>query len=57
MPFDERFTKDYHALAYMGLARIAKRAGEVDMMKAYAKKASKMAEYKSTLAEAKAFLK
>lgn len=57
MPFDERFTKDYHALAYMGLARIAKRAGEADEMKEYAKKASKMAEYKSTLAEAKAMLK
>ena len=57
MPFDERFTKDYHALAYMGLARIAKRAGENDKMKEYAKKASKMAEYKSTLAEAKAILK
>ena len=57
MPFDERFTKDYHALAYMGLARIAKRSGEVDNMKEYAKKAAKMAEYKSTLAEAKAILK
>ena len=57
LPFDERFTKDYHALAYMGLARIAKRAGEADKMKEYAKKASKMAEYKSTLAEAKAILK
>ena len=57
LPFDERFTKDYHALAYMGLARIAKRAGETDKMKEYAKKASKMAEYKSTLAEAKALLK
>jgi tetratricopeptide (TPR) repeat protein len=57
IPFDERFTKDYHALAYMSLARIAKRAGEADKMKEYAKKASKMAEYKSTLAEAKAILK
>lgn len=57
MPFDERFTKDYHALAYMGLARIAKRVGDTDKMKEYAKKASKMAEYKSTLAEAKAMLK
>ena len=57
MPFDERFTKDYHALAYMGLARIAKRAGETEKMKEYAKKASKMAEYKATLAEAKAILK
>ena len=57
MPFDERITKDYHALAYLGLARIAKREGETDKMKEYAKKAIKMAEYKSTLAEAKAILK
>ncbi len=57
LPFDERFTKDYHALAYMGLARIAKRAGQTDKVKEYAKKASKLAEYKSTLAEAKAILK
>ena len=57
MPFDERFTKDYHALAYMGLARISKRSGEIDKMKEYAKRASKMAEYKSTLAEAKSILK
>jgi hypothetical protein len=57
MPFDERLTKDYHALAYLGLARIAKRAGAVNNMKEYAKKAVKMAEYKSTLAEVKALLK
>ena len=57
LPFDERFTKDYHALAYMGLARIAKRTGDVDKMKEYAKTAIKLAEYKSTLAEAKAMLK
>jgi len=57
MPFDERLTKDYHALAYMGLARIARRAGELSSMKDYAKKALKMAEYKSTIAEVKAMLK
>ena len=57
MPYDERFTKDYHALAYMGLARIAKRAGDLEKVKEYAKKAGKIAEYKSTLAEVKAMLK
>lgn len=57
MPYDERFTKDYHAVAYLSLARIAKRAGQPDKMKEYAKKASKLAEYKSTLAEAKSLLK
>ena len=57
MPYDERFTKDYHGLAYMALARIAKRDGQYDKMKEYAKKALKIAEYKSTIAEAKAILK
>lgn len=56
MPFDERFTKDYHGLAYLALARIAKRGGQHSKMKEYAKKASKLAEYKSTIAEAKAIL-
>jgi len=56
MPFDERFTKDYHALAYMGLARITERAGEIDKTKEFAQKALKIAEYKSTLAEAKAII-
>ncbi len=56
MPFDERFTKDYHGLAYMALARIAKRAGQYGKMKEYAKKATKFAEYKATLAEARAIL-
>jgi hypothetical protein len=57
MPYDERFTKDYHGLAYLALARIAKRDGQYDKMKEYAKKALKIAEYKSTIAEAKAILK
>lgn len=56
MPYDERFTKDYHGLAYVALARIAKRAGQANKVKEYAKKAIKMAEYKSTVAEAKALL-
>lgn len=56
MPYDERFTKDFHGLAYMALARIAKRAGQQSKVKEYAKKASKLAEYKATLAEAKAIL-
>ncbi len=57
IPYDERFTKDYHALAYMALARIARREGDQAKAKSYAKQASKIAEYKTTLAEAKAFLK
>jgi tetratricopeptide (TPR) repeat protein len=52
MPFDERFTKDYHAMAYLGIARIAKRAGDAPKAKVFAQKAIKMAEYKSTVAEA-----
>lgn len=57
MPYDERFTKDYHALAYMALARIARREGDAGKAKSYAKQAGKIAEYKTTLAEVKAFLK
>ena len=57
MPFEERFTKDYHALAYVALARIAKRIGDATKAKAYAKKAIDIAEYKSTLAEAKTLAK
>ncbi len=57
MPYDERFTKDYHALAYLSLAKIERRKGNQDKAKEYVKKCLKIAEYKSTTAEAKAFLK
>ncbi|MFN8354671.1 MAG: ABC transporter substrate-binding protein [Spirosomataceae bacterium] len=57
MPFDERFTKDYHAFAYCGLARIADRAGDKALAKVYYKKALSLAEYTSTKIEANRYLK
>lgn len=57
MPADERFTEDYHAFAYCGIARIAHRAGDKAKAKEYYKKALSIAEYKFTIAEAKAYLK
>lgn len=57
LPFDERFTEDYHAMAYCGLARIAHRANNKAQAREYYKKALDIAEYKSTIAEAKAYLK
>ena len=57
MTFDERFTKDYHALAYLGLARIYKRQGNKEKTKNYANKALQIAEYKSTIKEAESLLK
>ncbi len=51
----ENYTKEYHAFANAGLARIAARAGNHDLAKAYYKKATELAEYKSTQQEAKAF--
>lgn len=57
MPFDERFTEDYHAMAYCGLGRIAQRANNKAQAREYYKKALDIAEYKATIAEAKAYLK
>ncbi len=56
MPFDERFTKDYHAFAYCGLARIADRAGDKSQAKSYYKKALSLAEYTLTKSEANRYL-
>jgi len=50
-------TKEYHAHAYAGLARIAARAGDKNRARAYYKKVLDTAEYKSSLREARAYLK
>ncbi|GAA4456118.1 hypothetical protein GCM10023189_24870 [Nibrella saemangeumensis] len=57
MPFDVANTKEYHAFAYAGLARIAARAGNRNQAKAYYKKAADMAEYRIIHQEAKAYSK
>lgn len=56
-PTDVRYTQDYHAMAYLGLGRIALREKNKANAKAYLKKAVEMSEYSSTTAEAKKYLK
>jgi tetratricopeptide (TPR) repeat protein len=57
IPLDVRFTKDYHAMAYLGLGRIAIREKQNSQAKAFLKKAIDLSEYKSITAEAKILLK
>jgi tetratricopeptide (TPR) repeat protein len=54
-PHDAQYTKEYHAMAYAGLARIAARAGDKGKAKDYYKKCLGKAEYRSVIKEAKAF--
>lgn len=56
-PYDDEYTKEYHAFAYAGLARIALRAGDRKKAIAYYKKVEELAEYKALIKEAKTFLK
>ena len=55
--YDDEYTKEYHAFAYAGLARIALRAGDRKKAIAYYKKVEELAEYKALIKEAKTFLK
>lgn len=57
LPFDERYTVNYHAMAYAGLARIAIRAKNVKLARQYYIKCNNIAEYEALRAEARAFLK
>jgi len=54
-PHDDQYTKEYYAMAYAGLARIANRAGNKAKAKEYYKKVLEKAEYKSVIREAKGF--
>ncbi|MCE6990450.1 ABC transporter substrate-binding protein [Dyadobacter sp. CY323] len=54
-PHDDQYTKEYHALAYAGLARISARAGNKAKAKDYYKKCLDKAEYRSVIKEAKSF--
>ncbi len=49
------YTKEYHAMAYTGLARIALRSNNRSLAKTYYGKALEVADYKSVQAEAKGF--
>lgn len=57
LPVDDVHTKEFTAHAYSGLARIAARNGDRARAKLMYKKALSSAEYKSTIREAKNYLK
>jgi tetratricopeptide (TPR) repeat protein len=57
IPLDVRYTQDYHAMAYLGLGRIAIREKQNNQAKLYLKKCIELSQYKSVLAEAKSLLK
>lgn len=54
-PFVTPFTKEYHAMAYAGLARIAIRANNRPLAKKQYQKALELSDYKALQREAKAF--
>ena len=56
-PPDARYTSDYHAMAYAGLARLAHQAGKKADARELYTKARKNAEYKRTLDEARRYLR
>lgn len=56
LPLNDQYTGEYQALAYAGLARLARRQGNDSQAKEYYKKCLKTAEYKSTVHEANKFL-
>ncbi|WP_461141615.1 tetratricopeptide repeat protein [Spirosoma pomorum] len=55
LPFNEAYTKEYHAMAYAGLARVAARDNNRNQAKAYYKKVLSVGAYKSLIKEAKAY--
>jgi tetratricopeptide (TPR) repeat protein len=57
LPVDEVFAKEFAAHAYSGLARISAQSGDRNRAKSMYKKVLSMAEYKSTIQEARKYLK
>jgi hypothetical protein len=55
--YDARYSKDYVAFAYAGLARIAHQKGDTKLAREYYKKAQKLTEYESLRREIKEYLK
>lgn len=53
LPVNDAYTKEYHAMAYAGLARIATRANDRNRARQYYKKTLAVAQYKSLIQEAK----
>ena len=56
-PHDEHYTKNYHAMAYAGIARIYNRQNDKVKAKEFYKKCLDIADYKGVEDEAKSFLK
>jgi tetratricopeptide (TPR) repeat protein len=56
-PYDMQYTREYHAMSYAGLARIADRSGNKAKAKEYYKKCLEITEYVSLKREAKGYLK
>jgi tetratricopeptide (TPR) repeat protein len=52
-PWEERFTKDIHGLALMGIARLENRKGNKVKALNWAKKAAEFVEYKNSIDEQK----
>jgi len=57
IPYDDEHTKEYHAFALAGLARIAARNNDRKKAIIYYKKMQEVAEYEALIKEAKVFLK
>lgn len=55
LPFNDPYTKEYHAFAYAGLARIAARANDRNRARIYYKKALAVGQYKALIREAKGY--
>ncbi len=55
LPFNDPYTKEYHAFAYAGLARIAARANDRNRAKINYKKALAVGQYKGLIREAKGY--
>ena len=56
-PPDVRFTQNYHAMAWLGLGRIALRENKKSVAKDNFKMTLKLSEYKSVNNEAQKYLK
>ena len=56
IPYDDEHTREYHAFAFAGLARIAARTNDRKKAVFYYKKMQEVAEYESLIKEAKVFL-
>lgn len=57
IPHDDRYTKEYHGMAYLGMARIFVKQKDMSKAKAFYKECLKIAEYEWVVNAAKAELK